>query len=236
MPLFQVSEKGRKPQTVTARYEAAAATNYVAQVAPGQLRTVRRVHVRQLVGKMPLGNRQVFDVVDHGVSCQAMEPQRSAAAALAVAEQGLREGEPTLRNLALELGVPDASTLPFKELIEAISQRMPTDGSTVTVASGSPDCPDCAEITRSQRECIHCGGDVIESNVTIDGAPGGPGNVGDGPQRGWKCHRCCALWDGGRAYGFACKEHGGHDPDVQARKTIAPGEPLGRFPGSDSEE
>lgn len=92
----------------------------------------------------------------------------------------------------------------------------------------TPDCNECAEITLSQRECPSCGARTKRSTITIPDAPGGVGNAGPGPHHGWHCEACHALWDGGRAYGYACEAHGGH-PLVRppAAKSIAPGTPLG---------
>lgn len=94
-------------------------------------------------------------------------------------------------------------------------------------------CEHCWEITRSQRECINCRGPVQHATVHIPGAPGGPGNAGEGPHTGWNCVRCQSLWDGGASYGFACGAHGGRDEPVRpdVAREIGPGEPLGDFPG-----
>lgn len=103
------------------------------------------------------------------------------------------------------------------------------------MATPDPNCPDCLEITRSQRECINCGGPVQAGTVELPGAPGGPGNAGPGPHSGWHCQACHALWDGGARYDFACGAHGGRDTPTTARDpraTIEPGTPMGDYPGA----
>lgn len=102
------------------------------------------------------------------------------------------------------------------------------------MANPAPWCADCLEITRSQRECINCGGPVTKQTVSLPGAPGGPGNAGPGPHTGWRCEPCCALWDGGARYGFACGSHGGNDEakGPKERASITPGQPLGNYPGA----
>lgn len=101
------------------------------------------------------------------------------------------------------------------------------------MAEPAPWCKDCQEITRSQRECINCGGPVEKATAELPDAPGGEGNAGPGPHEGWHCGRCTVLWDGGARYGFACAAHGGSDEPNGPKPTgeIKPGQPLGNFPG-----
>lgn len=99
------------------------------------------------------------------------------------------------------------------------------------MAAPAPWCEDCLEITRSQRECIHCGGDVEEQVISIPGASGGEGNAGEGPHHGWSCEVCNVLWDGGRRYGFACPAHGGHDPPPETMAELRRGDAIGDYPG-----
>lgn len=73
-------------------------------------------------------------------------------------------------------------------------------------------CNRCDEVNLSQRECPTCGGATDEVVMSIPSAPGGFGNIGPGPHHGWQCDHCGVLWDGGRAYGFACHLHGGQPP------------------------
>lgn len=71
--------------------------------------------------------------------------------------------------------------------------------------------------------------------MRIQGAPGGEGNAGPGPHAGWTCSTCCALWDGGARYDFACGAHGGRDEpkgDIKPRATLTPGQPIGNYPGA----
>jgi len=104
--------------------------------------------------------------------------------------------------------------------------------------SDKASCPDCLEITRSQRECINCGGPVQEATVRLPGASGGPGNAGEGPHQGWHCGPCGALWDGGKRYGFACGKHGGRDKPLgpAPKATIQPGTRLVESPGGGDED
>lgn len=133
MPSYLVGEKGHTPMKVPAQYESAAATNYVSAAAKGELYTVRRVHVRKLIGGLPLGRRFVFDVVDTGVVCQAFKPQRCPEDALELARMGVLEGAKALRQLAVQLGVQGVEGMTYQELIEAVSNLVPEDGSSMTV-------------------------------------------------------------------------------------------------------
>lgn len=99
------------------------------------------------------------------------------------------------------------------------------------MAEPCPWCEDCLEITRSQRECIHCGGPVQEQIVSLSGAPGGVGNAGEGPHHGWSCVTCHVLWDGGARRGFACPVHGGHEPETEEFKELRSGDAIGDYPG-----
>lgn len=94
----------------------------------------------------------------------------------------------------------------------------------------APWCEDCLEITRSQRECIHCGEATIEAVAEIPDAPGGEGNAGPGPHHGWHCTTCNLLWDGGARYGFACPAHGGHEPPPHLGKELHRGDVIGSDP------
>jgi hypothetical protein len=134
MPKFLVIEEGRKPVEVQAQYEAAAATNYVGDMAKGPLRTVRRVSVRQIFSKS-FGPAIEFDVVDHEHVCQSFSPGLSESELLAKADVGVSEGVERLRPLALQLGATkgEVEEMSHKELLEFVSSRMPEDGSSVTV-------------------------------------------------------------------------------------------------------
>ncbi len=134
MPKYLVSEEGKRPVELRAQYEAAAATNYVGSVAKGELRTVRRVKVREAF-KKSFGPVFAYDVIDHGHVCQAYKPGLGESELLEKADEGAAESRDRLNPLAKELGASDdfirSST--NRELLDFVSERMPKDGSSITV-------------------------------------------------------------------------------------------------------
>jgi hypothetical protein len=132
MARYIVSEPNQRPHVVRAKYESAAATNYVAAVMPGKLGIIREVTVRQET-KRSVGVALMYKVVDHGNVCVAYPGDKYDFEVLQEAQRASEEATQRLYGIAQKLGIEDYEKMDHRTLVRAVSERMPQDGSDITV-------------------------------------------------------------------------------------------------------